>query len=355
MSSNSFLSQIYFDNSLMSYLIFFLTVIVFLILAKMLYYFSKKHLKKTSKNKESKFWNVFIDMMEKPLIVLLFLVGINFAWSFLSFPNYPLISQYFSGIMYVALALGIAWFVSKLINSLIENYFIPFKEENNIGLDDHLLPIIRKFILAIVFGITVITILGRFGLEIGPLLAGLGIGGLALALASKDIVSNLFGSATVLFDKPFVIGDRIRFSGYDGFVKEIGVRNTQIETFEGTFVYIPNSKFTHTEVENVTRWWARRVNMTIGLTYGMDSQKVKKAKELIKEAIFSEEGTSKDQYLINFTEFGDFSKNILVIYWITDKPKYFEILDRINIKIMESFEENGIEFAFPTQTIELVK
>lgn len=355
MTSDPLLSQIYLDNSVMSYIIFFLIVIAFLIVAKTLYYFSKKRLEKSDKSKDSKFFNVLLDIMEKPIAVLILLVGINFAWSFLSFPNYPLIPQYFSGIMYVAIALAIAWIISKLLNSMIEQYFIHFKDENTIGLDDHLLPIIRKVILALVFGITIITILGRFGIEIGPLLAGLGIGGLALALASKDIVSNLFGSATVLFDKPFVIGDRIRFSGYDGFVKEIGVRTTQIETFEGTFVYIPNSKFTHTEVENVTRWWARRVNMTIGLTYDMSSDKVKKAKELIKEAIFSEEHTSKEKYLINFTEFGDFSKNILVIYWITDKPNYFEIFDRINFKIMESFEEHGIEFAFPTQTIELVK
>ncbi|NYT03600.1 MAG: mechanosensitive ion channel, partial [Candidatus Methanofastidiosa archaeon] len=136
---------------------------------------------------------------------------------------------------------------------------------------------------------------------------------------------------------------------------EIGIRTTQIETFEGSFIYIPNSKFTQNEVENISRRWARRMKMIIGLTYNMNSQKIKKAKELIKDAIVSEEGTSKEKIMINFTEFGDFSKNIMVIYWVTDTSNYFNIVDSINFKIMESFEAHKIEFAFPTQTIELVK
>jgi len=253
------------------------------------------------------------------------------------------------------ITLNVAWFISRFLDSLIENYLLPLTQKTKTDLDDHLLPIIRKIISVIVFGIAIITILDEFGIEIGPMLAGLGIGGLAFALASKDLISNLFGSTTVLLDKPFSLGDWIKIGDYEGFVREIGIRTTQIETFEGSFIYIPNSKFTQNEVENISRRWARRMKMTIGLTYNMNSEKIKKAKELIQDAIVSEEGTSKEKIMINFTEFGDFSKNIMVIYWVTDTSNYFNIVDSINFKIMESFEAHKIEFAFPTQTIELVK
>lgn len=355
MDINSLLSQSYFDNTIISYLIFFLTMTGFVIFGKMMYYFSKSILKKIAKKTQSKFDDIFVDMIEEPLIVFIVIFGISIGWRFLSFPNYPLIPKYYSHIIYMILTLNIAWFISRFLDSLIEHYLIPLTQKTKTELDDHLLPVIRKMISVIVFGIAIITILDEFGIEIGPMLAGLGIGGLAFALASKDLISNLFGSTTVLLDKPFFLGERIKVGSYDGTVKEIGIRTTQIETLEGSLVYIPNSKFTYTEVENISRQWARRMKMTIGLTYNMNSDKIKKAKEIIREAIISEEGTFKEKIMVNFTEFGDFSKNIMVIYWVTDKNNYFEIVDKINLKIMESFEKNKIEFAFPTQTIELVK
>ncbi|KYC46143.1 MAG: Small-conductance mechanosensitive channel MscMJ [Candidatus Methanofastidiosum methylothiophilum] len=354
MDINSLLSQTYFDNTLISYLIFFLVTAGFVVIGKTVYYFSKTLLKKIAKKTQTKFDDILVDMVEEPLVIFIVIFGLMLGWGFLSFPNYPMIPKYFGHIVYMIVALNVAWFISRFLDSLIENYLLPLTQKTKTDLDDHLLPIIRKVISVIVFGIAIITILDEFGIEIGPMLAGLGIGGLAFALASKDLISNLFGSTTVLFDKPFFLGERIKVGSYDGTVKEIGIRTTQIETLEGSIVFIPNSKFTQTEVENISRQWARRMKMTIGLTYNMNSEKIKKAKELIREAVLSEEGTSKERIMINFTEFGDFSKNIMVIYWVTNKPNYFEIVDRINLKIMESFEKHKIEFAFPTQTIELV-
>ena len=355
MDITSFLSQTYFDNTIVSYLIFFLIAAGFVVVGKIIYYFSKTLLRRFANKTQTKFDDILIDMIEEPLLIFIVILGLRVGWEFLSFPNYPIIPKYYGHILYMIITLNVAWFISRFLDSLIENYLLPLTQKTKTDLDDHLLPIIRKIISVIVFGIAIITILDEFGIEIGPMLAGLGIGGLAFALASKDLISNLFGSTTVLLDKPFSLGDWIKIGDYEGFVREIGIRTTQIETFEGSFIYIPNSKFTQNEVENISRRWARRMKMTIGLTYNMNSQKIKKAKELIKDVIVSEEGTSKEKIMINFTEFGDFSKNIMVIYWVTDTSNYFNIVDSINFKIMESFEAHKIEFAFPTQTIELVK
>ncbi len=257
--------------------------------------------------------------------------------------------------MYMAFVINSAWLIARIFNAIVENYIKPIASNSKTDLDDYIVPILSKAAGIIIYIIAIIMILNHFGQEIGPMLAGLGIGGLAFALAAKDLLSNIFGSITIMFDKPFSIGHRIRINGFDGTVKEINLRTTKIETLEGTVLYIPNSKFTESAVENVTQEWARKVKMEIGLVYGTSSKKMKKAKDILQDILKKQKGIDNEKFVISFNEFGAYSKNILLVYWIKDKDNIFGIMDEVNFKIMEQLEKAKIEMAFPTQTIEVKK
>ncbi len=351
---SNILFNIYFDNYLLNYLIFLGIAIAGVILGKILYWVIQKIVKKATAKSKTKFDDILVHTLEKPAVIFIILIAINIGFNLLQFPNYPKIPIYFGHLMYMLLVLTIAWVLSKFCRALIETYVTPLASKTETDLDDHLIPILRKLISISIYVIAFIMILNHFGQEIGPLLAGLGIGGLAFALAAKDLLSNLFGSVTIIFDKPFKVGQRIKINDKDGTVEEINLRTTKIKTLEGRMLYVPNAKFTDNIVENVSQEWARKVKMTIGLTYDTDSKKMNKAKEILRNILTQQKGVDSDKINIAFTEFGDFSKNLLVIYWITAE-EILEVKDEVNMMIMEEFDKAKIDMAFPTQTIEVKK
>ena len=355
MAIPEFLMKTYFDNTLLQYLIFLGCIAASVIVGKILYWIVQKFVKKFTQKSKNKFDDIVVDMSEKPAIFYVILLGISIGRSFLRFPNYPKIPVYYDHLMYMAVVLITAWFIARFIRALIETYIRPLTAKTATDLDDHLVPILSKLVSITAFVIAGIMILQHFGQEIGPLLAGLGIGGLAFALAAKDLLSNLFGSITIIFDKPFKIGKRIKIGDKDGFVEEINLRTTKLKTLEGRRLYVPNSKFTDDIVENVSQEWARKVKVEIGMTYDTNAAKMKKAKEIIKKVLIGHKKVNSEKVCVYFNEFGPYSKNILVIYWITDKDDVFQVKDDVNIKIMQEFDKAKLEMAFPTQTVEVKK
>lgn len=357
MAINDFLSAQYFGNTIVNYIIFLGAIGLGIIGIKIIYWLIQKFVKVFTKRSKTQLDDIIIDMVEEPALVYMFTITVNIAWQILTFTDYPKVDLYFGHVIYMILTFNSAWLISRLLNAIIDYYLKPLTKKSKTDLDDHLLPIVSKMISVISFAVALIMVLQHFGQEIGPMIAGLGIGGLAFALAAKDLLSNLFGSVTIIFDKPFSIGERIKINDYDGSVKEINLRTTRLETLEGRNVYVPNSMFTDSIVENVSQEWARKVKMSIGLVYDTNATGMKKAKEIIKKSISKQNGVDPEQIHVAFTEFGDFSKNILVIYWITEKgfANIIRIQDDINMDIMTGFEKAGIDMAFPTQTIELKK
>jgi len=200
---------------------------------------------------------------------------------------------------------------------------------------------------------TVYVIRAVSGQPLSALLAGLGIGGLAIALAAQDTLKNLFGSVMIMMDKPFSIGERVVVEDTDGVVEDIGFRSTRVRTLAGHLVTVPNEKMANAKIENIgLRPHIRRLaNITI--TYDTPVEKVKKAVEILKEVLDNHEGMHPDfPPRVFFNEFNDASLNILMLYWFhpNDFWAYARMTEQINLKIMERFEAEGIEFAFPTTT-----
>jgi len=192
---------------------------------------------------------------------------------------------------------------------------------------------------------------------VGALLAGLGIGGLAFALAARDMLANFFGSVTIFTDRPFQMGERIKLQDYDGVVEQVGFRSTRIRTLDGHLVTVPNSLVATSTVENIGRRpYIRRV-MNVTVTYDTSPEKLTRAVEIIREMLDArkEHFPPDKPGKVFFNEFNNCSLNIIVYYWFTppDWWKYLEFTHDFNMELLRRFNEEGIDFAFPTQTLYL--
>jgi MscS family membrane protein len=261
-------------------------------------------------------------------------------------------------IIYIA----VFWFAFNLVG-LVDGVLRKMAERTNSALDDMLAPLVRKTLRIFVLVLAVLLIADNvFGQDIGAWLAGLGIAGLAVSLAAQDSLRNLFGSITIVFDRPFKVGDRVVYAGHDGPVEQIGFRSTKIRTLSGHLVTVPNSRIVNDPVENIgARAYIRRF-MNVTITYDTPKEKIEQAVKIIRD-ILEEPGIADPIHgsaggdelppRVYFNDYNSASLNIVVIYWYMP-PDYWEYLahaQTFNLRLFEEFEKAGIEFAFPTQTL----
>jgi len=216
-----------------------------------------------------------------------------------------------------------------------------------------MVPFIKELskIITIIFAFFVI--LGSvFNLNVATIIAGLGIGGIAVALAAQDTLQNLLGSFTIFADKPFLVGDLIRIDHFEGTVEKVGFRSTAIRTLDKTLVIIPNKKMVDSPLENLSLRNLRRMKFNIGLRYDSSTEVMRKIAEEIRQLLDKHPATTDDT-LVTFDSFGDSSLNIQILYFIeiVDYNEYMRIRQDFNYRIMEIVSANGAEFAFPSQTV----
>jgi len=256
----------------------------------------------------------------------------------------------------ILLSVGIGYFLYWLMD-IPSIWLSRVAGKSETKLDDMLAPIVSKSLRVTVVILVLVQIAQILSDKpITSIIAGLGIGGLALALAAQDTVKNFFGSIVLFVDKPFEMGDRIVVDAEDGPVEAVGLRSTKIRTFDGHLVTIPNGALANKMIRNIgKRPYIRRVaNITI--TYDTPPEKVERAEEIIKEILDNHEGMNPDfPPRVYFNEFNADSLNILVIYWYhpPDYWAYMDFTERFNKEVFRCFNEEGIEFAFPTQTVYL--
>lgn len=206
-----------------------------------------------------------------------------------------------------------------------------------------------------VWSVAFLMIASNLGWDITALITGLGIGGIAVALALQRILGDLLSSLSIVMDKPFVPGDFIIFQNGDylGVVEHIGIKTTRLRSLSGEQIICPNSSLLETQIRNFKRMQERRVTFSIGITYGTPAEKIRMVPKMIRQIIEELPIARFDR--AHFARYGDFSLIFDVVFFVksADFAVYMDVQQKINLDIYKFFEEQGIEFAFPTQTIHL--
>jgi len=286
-----------------------------------------------------------------PLRLLLFNVAIYATKEVLVFP--PVADQLAERVVGVLTTLAVVLFIYRLIELMVFELTKYAARDDNL-LDQSFVQFMRMITKIAVIAVGVIYLLRAIsGKPLSALLAGLGIGGLAIALAAQDTLKNFFGSIMIMLDKPFTIGQRVTFGGHDGVVEEIGFRSTRVRTLTGHQVTIPNEKVASESVENIGRRPSIRRLANITITYDTPPDKIEKALAILRGILENHEGIQPDYPpRVFFNEFNDASLNLIMLYWYhpPDWAAYMAFSERVNLQIMRAFEAEGIEFAFPTTT-----
>jgi small-conductance mechanosensitive channel len=201
--------------------------------------------------------------------------------------------------------------------------------------------------------VLLLTGLATFGIEITALIASLGIGGLAVALALQNVLGDLLASLSIVFDKPFVIGDFVVIGDFSGTIENVGLKTTRIRSLSGEQLVFSNSDLLSSRIRNFKRMEERRVVFQLGVEYGLPAEKLQRIPELVRSAVEAQANARFDRS--HFKAFGDFSLNFETVYFMSvpDYAAYMDTQQAINLAVYASFEGEGIPFAFPTQTVHL--
>ncbi len=248
-----------------------------------------------------------------------------------------------------------AWTAFAIVD-VLSKYLAKQALRTNTKFDDLLVPLLSKSLKIFTACIAILTAAQTFEVPILGLLGGLGLGGAALAFASKDAVANFFGSLTVLFDRPFEVGDWIVTSGAEGTVETVGFRSTRIRTFYNSLVTLPNSHLTTAAVDNMGRRRYRRIKTTLGVQYDTSPDQLEDFCEGIRELILSHPNTRKDYFHVYLHDFGSSSLDIM-LYCFVQCPDWGSELQsrhRLFSDIIRLADKLGVQFAFPTRTLHMV-
>jgi MscS family membrane protein len=336
----------------MQFLQFFGIIIASILVGKAISFIFANALTKIAKKSRSTFDDFLIAALKKPITVFTILAGMYFAFGFLTLEESTrhLANRGFE----IAVIIYSAWLATKATDSFIQKVLKPLAKKTDSRLDNQLLPIFSKSVKVVIWIMAGIIIIRSFGYDITAILAGLGIGGLAFAFAAQRTIADIFGGISILFSKPFVIGDTIETGRVMGKVEEIDLRNTKIRDSDGRIVTVPNSTISSEEIKNITSEPTRKITANLGLTYDTSTEKIKQAMKIITKVVNSTE-SCKPEPQIYFSEFRDSSVNLLVMYHVADKDNWQQVRHEVNMKIKSEFDKAGIEFAHPAQTLHVKK
>lgn len=351
----SLLQQTYFTIPLSRYLLFLGVLIFALALKRVFAHLFAKIAFPFAEKTDTIYDDLFLAAINKPLELLFVIAGFWVGVQILQLPTEPVTARNFAhGVFKLLLTVDVAWAVYNLVN-LAEVWMSQWVSSSESELDDHLLPFVRKFLRITVVVVAALVVVQNLGFSIAGLIASLGIGGLAVALAAQDTLANVFGSFMIIADRPFHIGDMIKYDSIEGKVEEVGFRSTRIRTLDRSLVSVPNRLITNTAINNLTRMTERRVRITIGLTYDTTPAQMRQAVAAIRAILAAHEGLDQTSSLVHFNDFGVSSLDILVQYFTiaTAPPEHLVIREEIGLRIMEELERLGLQIAFPSRTLYL--
>lgn len=343
-------SHTWFGVAIWQYLGVFLWLFIGFILRKIFEFILDNYIHRLTKRTSFTWDDDLLEGIRRP-IGFIFLMG----YFLLTYPNLQFsitINLYLSTLLDIAISAGVVWVFYNLAD-VLSKYLTVITAKTENKLDDQLVPLIRKTLRFFVVVMGVILILQNNGYNVASLIAGLGIGGLAVALAARDTLANFFGSVTIFLDRPFRIGDWIKIGSVEGTVEEVGFRSTRIRTFYNSLVSVPNSSLANTDIDNLGMRKYRRLKTILNLTYSTTPEQMEAFVEGIKAIVKANKHFRQDFYEVHFNSFGPHSLDVLVYVFFEVPDWSTELQQRHNflLEVLRLAKELGVEFAFPTQTI----
>lgn len=253
----------------------------------------------------------------------------------------------------VAFSLCFFWLLVRGVSALLD-YYQEAAMARQAGVAAFM-PWIKKGVVTLLVVLGVLLTLENLNYDVKALLAGLGIGGLAFALAAQDTIANLFGAVVVAVDQPFKLGDMVRIGSFQGAVEDIGLRSTRLRSVDKSLIVIPNKTVASEAVTNLSRFTQRRNEQVIGLTYDSSAAHVEGIVGEIRAIILAEDGIDPASVMVYFRDYSASSLDLWIVYMTKDGDfeRFMRVKQSINLRLMKAVEARGLSFAFPTQTLEL--
>ncbi|MCM8831381.1 MAG: mechanosensitive ion channel family protein [Candidatus Omnitrophica bacterium] len=340
-----------FGNTLKQYLFFLFTFLASLIILSILKIFILRYLKQIIKKTKTEIDDFLIELFEKLGLPLLYYIVFYLSINFLTLNNW--VKKFINAVGLIFLVTQGIRFLVAILGYFIEKQWLKKGKLNEATKQN--LKTILSIAKVILWGVGIIFILDNLGFKISTVLAGLGIGGVAIALAAQAILADLFSYFVIFFDKPFEVGDFIVIGEFAGTIEQIGIKTTRLRSLSGEQLIFSNTDLTNSRVRNYKRMDRRRVVFKICVTYQTPEDKLKQIPQIIKNIIENTKDTLFDR--THFSAFGDFSLIFEVVYFVLspDYKKYMDVQEEINLAIKRNFEKLGIEFAYPTQKLYINK
>jgi small-conductance mechanosensitive channel len=306
-------------------------------------------LKKKAEKTESQLDDILLCAIGKPLVISIIAISIYIAVT--HFAILPDVVAGFAIGLYIDafFVLIVAWVISSFSYDFLCTYGVQIATKTESDFDDRLLPLLQVGARYLIWFIAFLVILANFSIDITPLLAGAGIAGIALALAAQDLLSNFLGGVIIAVDKPFKIGDRVKFGNYFGDIIAIGLRSTRVRTLDNQIITVPNANLTSDVILNYAQPDFRlKVRIPFTVAYGSD---IKRVKAILLE--IAREAAEKTPWVLTdpapsvyFLEFGESSLNGQLLLWTNNYDNSWDVQDFVNCRIDERFKEEGIEIPF---------
>ncbi|WP_304332717.1 mechanosensitive ion channel family protein [Brachyspira innocens] len=336
---------IIWNNSLLKYLISIIVFAVSLIAMNIVLILFLKVLLKLNTKLQNAFVLNLVKSIKKRLRPLIFIIALSFGRVGLVLPKE--VSGYWAKIVVVFFIIFVVMFICDIISNFSNNYL---SNKKGVVISDGIITILKALVWVIGF----LTILSNLGVNVNTFIAGLGIGGVAVAFAAQSIIADLFNYFVIVFDKPFLKGDYIQIDADKGVVEYIGIKSTRIRRNSGEQLLISNTNLLASRIQNYRILEKRRQYMMLGVEYSTPLEKLKVIPDILKTVI---ETNNTEFVSARFIEFADSSLNFEVIYYVNtaDYNEFVRVVEDINYKIIDEFNKLGVGFAFPSRTLYISK
>jgi small-conductance mechanosensitive channel len=346
-----FLDYIFLGNSLLQWAIAVAVLLLSYLLLRLAVRIAGRRLAALATGTETQWDDIIAKAINKTRALFLLIASIFIASQFLQLPER--MQSFIHNLFIITLLIQAGIWLGVVTLSTLEQYRQRALKNNPAAATTiNAMSFLSRILI---WSVVLLVALDNLGIDVTALVAGLGIGGVAVALSVQNILGDLFASLSIILDKPFVVGDFLIIDDYMGSVEYVGLKTTRVRSLSGEQLILSNSDLLKSRIRNYGRMFERRVVFNIGVTYDTPREKLRRIPEIIREAITAQDKTRFDRS--HFMKYGDYALQFETVYYVLS-PDYNVYMDRqqaIYFAIHEAFEQEHIEFAYPTQTLYVIK